>query len=66
MTATEKFVRFGARDYDPEIWRWTPKDPILFAGADTNLYGYVVNDPVNLIDPAGFTYGPLQKQISAI
>jgi uncharacterized protein RhaS with RHS repeats len=46
-------VRFGARDYDPEIGRWTAKDPILFDGGDTNLYGYVVNDPVNLVDPSG-------------
>ncbi len=27
--------------YDPEVGRWTSKDPILFAGGDTNLYGYV-------------------------
>jgi uncharacterized protein RhaS with RHS repeats len=46
-------VRFGARDYDPEIGRWLSKDPILFAGGDTNLYGYVLNDPVNSIDPEG-------------
>ncbi len=46
-------VRFGARDYDAEIGRWLSKDPILFAGGDTNLYGYVLNDPVNLIDPEG-------------
>ena len=46
-------VRFGARDYDPEIGRWTVKDPIGFAGVDTNLYGYVFNDPVNLYDPIG-------------
>jgi RHS repeat-associated protein len=46
-------VRFGARDYDPEIGRWTAKDPILFAGGDTDLYGYVLNDPVNLVDPMG-------------
>ena len=46
-------VRFGARDYDPETGRWTAKDPILFAGGDSNLYGYVLNDPVNRIDPWG-------------
>lgn len=46
-------VRFGARDYDPEVGRWLSKDPILFNGGDTNLYGYVINDPVNFIDPDG-------------
>ncbi|OIQ17222.1 MAG: hypothetical protein BM556_13495 [Bacteriovorax sp. MedPE-SWde] len=29
------------------------KDPIGFAGGDTNLYRYVGNDPVNYVDPAG-------------
>lgn len=46
-------VRFGARDYDPHTGRWTAKDPIGFGGGDTNLYGYVFDDPVNLIDPHG-------------
>jgi RHS repeat-associated protein len=48
-----KLVRFGARDYDPTLGRWTAKDPILFGGGDTNLYGYVLNDPVNMVDPSG-------------
>ncbi len=48
-----ELVRFGYRDYDPDTGRWTAKDPIFFAGGDTNLYGYVLNDPVNLIDPYG-------------
>jgi RHS repeat-associated protein len=48
-----KLVRFGARDYNPSSGRWTSKDPILFNGGDTNLYGYVLDDPVNGIDPLG-------------
>ncbi|WP_370302769.1 RHS repeat-associated core domain-containing protein [Rheinheimera baltica] len=46
-------TRFGARDYDPETGRWTASDPIGFAGGDTNLYGYVLGDPINFIDPTG-------------
>jgi RHS repeat-associated protein len=46
-------VRFGFRDYDPDTGRWTAKDPIGFSGGDTDLYGYVQNDPVNLVDPFG-------------
>jgi RHS repeat-associated protein len=46
-------IRFGARDYDPGTGRWTSKDPAGFGGGDTNLYGYVVNDPVNSFDPNG-------------
>ena len=48
-----ELVRFGYRDYDPDVGRWTAKDPIFFAGGDTDLYGYVLNDPVNFIDPLG-------------
>ncbi len=50
-----KLCRFGARDYDPSIGRWLSKDPILFNGGDANLYGYVLQDPVNLIDPSGLS-----------
>src|SRR5690554_3985408 len=46
-------IRFGYRDYDPTTGRWTARDPIGFAGGDTNLYGYVLGDPVNWIDPRG-------------
>jgi len=49
-------VRFGARDYDAQTGRWTAKDSILFDGGDTNLYGYVLNDPVNFLDPAGTNF----------
>jgi RHS repeat-associated protein len=46
-------VRFGARDYDAELARWTAKDPSGFAGGDTNLYAYSYGDPVNFVDPNG-------------
>ena len=46
-------VRFGARDYDAEVGRWTAKDPIGFAGGDANFFAYVFNDPINGHDPSG-------------
>ncbi len=46
-------IRFGYRDYDPNVGRWTARDPIGFAGGDTNLYGYVASSPVQFIDPRG-------------
>ena len=48
-----KLTRFGYRDYDAETGKWTAKDPIRFSGGDVNLYGYVLNDPVNFVDPEG-------------
>jgi uncharacterized protein RhaS with RHS repeats len=52
-----------ARNY-PEIGIWTSKDPIGFGGGNTNLYGYVLNDPVNFIDTAG--KGPVAFVITII
>ena len=54
-------VRFGFRDYDPDTARWTAKDPIGFAGGNVDLYGYVLNDPINWIDPLGLRLTPGQR-----
>ena len=45
-------VHLGAREYDPQTGRWLTPDPIGFAGGP-NLYGYVLADPINYIDPLG-------------
>jgi RHS repeat-associated protein len=62
-------VRYGARDYDSAVGRWTAKDPILFSGGDLNLYNYCLGDPINLSDPSGLqaAYEPadLAPEISA-
>ncbi|HSW60815.1 MAG TPA: RHS repeat-associated core domain-containing protein, partial [bacterium] len=45
-------VRFGARDYDPMVGRWTSKEPLGFNGS-SNFYVYAENDPVNFVDVNG-------------
>lgn len=41
------------RYYEPEVGRYVTGDPIGLAGGDENLYGYVMNDPMNGVDPSG-------------
>ncbi len=43
------------RDYDPLLGRYLQPDPIGLAGGDVNLYAYVGNDPLNMVDPFGLT-----------
>jgi RHS repeat-associated protein len=48
-----KLIKFGYREYDSITGRWITKDPIDFSGGDSNLYGYVLGDPVNGVDVEG-------------
>ena len=45
-------IRFGARDYDPSVGRWTTKDGIGFNGG-SNFYAYAGDDATNRVDPSG-------------
>ena len=47
------FVRFGWRDYDPAVGRFTAPDPLGDTGGDHDVYEYCVDDPVSCVDPAG-------------
>jgi RHS repeat-associated protein len=44
---------YRARYHDPETGRFVSRDPIGFAGGDANLYGFVLEDPINRTDPFG-------------
>jgi RHS repeat-associated protein len=46
---------YGYRYYDPATGRWPSRDPIGEDGG-VNLYGFVVNDGVNLVDILGLDY----------
>src|SRR5690606_18840636 len=58
------------RIYSPELGRFTATDSIRFAGGDTNLYGYVFNDPVNLVDQTGKSpvpaLGPVAEAVAEV
>ena len=43
---------YGLRFYSPGLGRWINRDPIGEAGG-ANLYGFVGNDPVNMVDEYG-------------
>ena len=54
---------FGARYYSPALARWLTPDPLGMV-VDTNLYSYVLNDPVSLIDPWGLKDLELQRKLA--
>ena len=49
-------VRFGWRDYDPSVGRFTAPDPARDRRGDGDLYDYCADDPVSRIDPTGLAW----------
>ena len=62
-------IRFGKRDYDPNIGRFTAPDPARDLRGDGDLYDYCADDPVSRKDPSGegwfapFALKQLSKQV---
>ncbi|PYM91302.1 MAG: hypothetical protein DME04_19325 [Candidatus Rokuibacteriota bacterium] len=50
---------YGGRYYDATLGRFVSADPFVPAPTNPqslNRYGYVINNPANLIDPSGFSF----------
>ena len=52
FSSRSNLIHFGARTYDPMTGRFISKDPLGMIDGP-NLYAYVNNNPINLIDPYG-------------
>ncbi|XPV75959.1 MAG: RHS repeat domain-containing protein [Desulfovibrio sp.] len=46
-------IHFGYREYLPDVARWNRPDPLGKAGGDPDVYGYCLDDPINITDKNG-------------
>jgi len=56
LDANTRLYKFGERYYDPQVGRWTQKDPVggsLGSVNSTNPYVYANNLPNMVVDPSG-------------
>lgn len=60
-------VHMNGRVYDPTIGRFISADPTIqapFMSQSLNRYSYVMNNPLSLIDPSGFSW--LSKALKSV
>jgi RHS repeat-associated protein len=55
-----------ARYYNPGSGRWTSQDPRGFGANDPDLYRYVRNSPLTLVDPSGLWEIKRDRELQAI
>jgi RHS repeat-associated protein len=53
---------YRARYYSPLLGRFVNQDPLGFMGSGPNLYAYVLDSPMNLVDPTGLESGATYYQ----
>ncbi|MDG6225788.1 MAG: RHS repeat-associated core domain-containing protein [Candidatus Thermoplasmatota archaeon] len=55
MADPSGLIHMRAREYSPQMGRFTSMDPMGISAGDLNLYRYVFNSPTNLVDPEGLS-----------
>ena len=57
---------YGARFYNPALARWTTLDPLAEKYYSVSPYAFCNNNPVNLVDPDGRSWGKAVKVVKKI
>ncbi len=63
FNANSGLYYYGFRFYDPGVQRWLNRDPIGEIGG-LNLHEFVVNSPLNLVDPYGLAFSTFSVDAS--